>query len=68
VGRFFVVQPYGPNKGRDATIIYEAATVNEAFAEIDRLAAQMERTGVRPDTIEFVVADERGNVVGRKAN
>ena len=41
MGGFFVVQPYGPNKGRDATIVYEAATVNEAFEGIDRLAVQL---------------------------
>ena len=42
---FRIVQPYGPDKGRQATIISEHASAAEAFAEIDRLSAQMLRTG-----------------------
>ena len=44
---FRIVQPYGPDKGRQATIISEHASAAEAFAEIDRLSAQMVRTGAQ---------------------
>ena len=41
---FRVVQPWGPDKARQASLITEHATVAEAFHEIDRLAAEMVRT------------------------
>ncbi len=66
--KFFVVQPYGRDKGRDSTIIYEAGTVAAAFAEIDRLAEQMKRTGARSDAIELLVVDEARRIVPRIAN
>jgi hypothetical protein len=47
-----VVQPYRRDKARDSTIIQRAATAADAFAEIDRLSAQMVRTGAPNDAIE----------------
>ena len=66
--KFFVVQPYGRDKGRDAAVIYEARTAAEAFAEIDRLAEQMSRTGAPSDAIELLVVDEARRIVPRIAN
>jgi hypothetical protein len=60
-----VVQPYGRDKAREATIISEHATAAEAFAEIDRLSAQMVRTGVRSEAIELIVIEASGRVVPR---
>jgi hypothetical protein len=51
-GRFRVVQPWGPDKARQATLISEHATAAEAFAEIDRLSAEMVRTGAPSDAVE----------------
>ena len=38
---FRVMQPWGPHKGRQAELISEHHTVAAAFAEIDRLSAEM---------------------------
>jgi hypothetical protein len=62
---FRVVQPWGPDKGRQATLISEHSTAAEAFAEIDRLAAQMVRTGAPSDAIELTVIDADGTIVER---
>ena len=37
--RYRVVQPYGPDKARQSTVISEHQTRADAFAEIDRLSA-----------------------------
>ena len=66
--RYFVVQPYGRDKGRESTILYEAPTAAEAFAEIDRLALQMKRTGAPSDAIELLVVDADRNVIRRKVS
>jgi hypothetical protein len=42
---FRVVQPYGRDKARESTVIREHATAADAFAKIDRMSAQMVRTG-----------------------
>jgi hypothetical protein len=43
-----IVQPYGRGLARESELISEHAMAIDAFAEIDRLAAQMVRSGVRP--------------------
>jgi hypothetical protein len=65
MSRYRVVQPWGPDKGRQATVLSEHADTTAAFAEIDRLAAQMARTGARPETVELLVADADGHIVPR---
>ena len=62
---FRIVQPYGPDKGRQAKIISEHASAAEAFAGIDRLSAQMVRTGAPSDAIELIVIDPYGQIVPR---
>jgi hypothetical protein len=47
-----VVQPWGPDKGRQATFLSEHATDSEAFAALDALSAQMVRTGAPSDQQE----------------
>ena len=66
--RFFVVQPYGRDEARDATIVYEARTAEEAFAEIDRLASQMVRTGAPSDAVELLVVDQDSRIIRRGGN
>jgi hypothetical protein len=44
---FRVVQPWDPDKARQATLVSEHPTAAKAFAEIDRLSAQMV-AGARP--------------------
>jgi len=60
-----VVQPYGPDKAREATIISEHQTAPDAFAEIDRLSAQMVRTGAPSNTVELLVVDPAGRIIQR---
>jgi hypothetical protein len=56
-----VVQPYGRDKAREATVISEHQIAADAFAEIDRLSTQMVRTGAS-DAVELIV------VVIRRSN
>ena len=64
-GAFRVAQPYGRAVEHESTILSEHATAAEAFAGIDRLAAQMARTGAPSDAITLVVLDPAGHVVHR---
>ena len=60
---FRVVQPWGPDKARQSTLISDHATAAEAFGEIDRLASEMVRTGAPSDAVELVVVDLDDHVV-----
>ena len=60
-----VVQPWGEDRAHEATLISEHATVADAFAEIDRLSAQMVRTGAPSNAVEFVVVDDASRIVQR---
>jgi hypothetical protein len=59
------MHPWGPDKGRQATLQSEHATIAEASAAIDAMRAQMARTGAPTDAIELVVVDEDGRQVAR---
>jgi hypothetical protein len=65
MARFYVVQPYGRDKGCEATVIAEVSSAAEGFAEIDRLVEQMRRTGAPSDYIELIVVDEQQSIVKR---
>jgi len=65
VMRFRVVQPWGPDKGRQGTVQSEHKTIAEAFAALDSVAIEMSQLGVPGDVIELVVVDEQGKVVAR---
>ncbi len=62
---FRVMQPWGPHKGRQASLISEHHTVAAAFRAIDRLSSEMVRTGAPSDAIELVVVDANDRVVRR---
>jgi hypothetical protein len=63
---FRVVQPWGPDKVRQSTLLSEHQSSVAAFAEIDRLVAQMSRTGVPSDALELVVIDVNRSTVIRR--
>ena len=63
-----VVQPWGRDKARDATLISDHATAGEAFAEIDRLSMQMVRTGAPSDAVELMVVDREGRIIRRETH
>jgi hypothetical protein len=62
---FRVVQPWGHDRARQATIVSTHATASEAFAEIDRLAERMVRTGDRSDAVALIVVNEHGDIIER---
>jgi len=64
--RYRVLQPWGPDKGRQGALLSEHVSVEAAFAAIDALRAQMVRTAAPSDAIELVVADDQGNLVPRR--
>lgn len=63
-----VVQPWGSDKGRQSTLQSEHATIAEAFAALDAMAAQMRRTGAPSDAITLVVVDDDGRQVARPSS
>ena len=60
-----VVQPWGSDKGRQATLISQHATALEAFAALDHLSAEMVRTGAPSDAVELLVVDAADQIVPR---
>ncbi|MGH6689056.1 MAG: hypothetical protein ACRD8O_15325 [Bryobacteraceae bacterium] len=67
-----VVLPHRRDKARQSTVLSEHATVAEAFAEIDRLRAQIAKHGGPSNAVELIVVDANDNVVppasGRAGN
>jgi hypothetical protein len=59
------VQPWGADKANQSTVVTQRDTTESAFAEIDRMAAQMVTTGCPSDTVELIVIDEAGRMVRR---
>ena len=67
-GPYRVVQPWGPDRARQATIVSDGhPTAAAAYAELDRLQFQMLSTGVQPDTVELLVVDGQHRIVSRPA-
>lgn len=64
---FRVVQPYGRDRGREATVISTHPTIPQAFAAIDALSARMVQTGVESDYVELIVLDADYQLVPRPA-
>jgi hypothetical protein len=62
---FRVMQPWGPDKGRQGSVLSVHATVAEAFDAVDRFAIDAARAGAPSDFIELVVADDDGEVIPR---
>ena len=60
---FRVVQPWGPHKGRQGTLISEHKTAAAAFREIDRLSSLAKRGFVRASTKVDLARSQIGMVV-----
>jgi hypothetical protein len=60
-----IVQPWGHDKGREATLVSEHTTIADAFEALDRLAEQAARTGGRIEDLELLVTDANGRIVPR---
>lgn len=63
---YHVVQPWGRDRARQSTVVSSHPSAETAFAEIDRLAAQMVRTGTRSDAVELIVVDESFRIIQRR--
>ena len=59
------MQPWGPDKARQSTLISEHPTAADTFAEIDLLASEMVRTGAPSDAMEWIVIDQVDRIVQR---
>ena len=57
---FRVMQPWGPEKARQATLISEHQTAAAAFSEIDRLSADMVRSGAPSNAVKLIIIDAAG--------
>ncbi len=60
-----VVQPWGPDRVRQATFLSEHRTAAEAFVYIDQQAETMARTGAPSDAVEMIVIDGDDRIVAR---
>ena len=67
-GPFRVVQPWGRDKARQATVISTHKTVAEAVAAVNALTARMVQTGAPSDAVELVVVDAAHRVVSTTAH
>ena len=64
---FRVVQPWGPDKRRQGTVLSEHKTVAEAFAALDSIATDMVQTGLPGDAIELVRRRRGGRTATSRA-
>jgi hypothetical protein len=56
-----VLQPYGKDRGREATEISTWSTIADAFAEVDRYAERMRSKGLPADCVALLVIDDEGS-------
>ena len=62
---FYIIEPWGRNKYHEASIIFRAATVEDVYAELDRLVARLQHFSIDPATFEWYVVDEDRKPVRR---
>jgi hypothetical protein len=68
MAKYRVVHPWGRDKGRQATLQSGHATIAEAFAGLDAMAAQAVRTGASSDALELIVVDDAGRKLTRPSS
>jgi len=54
---YSIVQPWGRDRYRQATVTSTHDTVDDAYARLDAIAAKLQRDGAPPDTLELYVVD-----------
>ncbi len=62
---FHLVQPWGDDKYRQATIVSTHATVVEAYAALDRIGEKLHQDEAPEGTLEIYVVDEGRQPVPR---
>ena len=60
---FSAIQPWGPDKGRQATVTSEYGTALEAFRDIYHLSSEMVRTRAPSEAIKLMVVDAADQIV-----
>ena len=50
---FYLVQPWGRDRYRQATVQSIHATVDDAYARLDAIAEKLQRNGAPPDYVEL---------------
>jgi hypothetical protein len=60
-----VVQPWGRDKARQATVVSQHHTSKAAFSAIDRVAALAARNGTDAGHLELLVVDDEGRIMRR---
>ena len=56
---FYLVQPWGRDRYRQATVQSIHDTVEDAYARLDAIAEKLQRDGAPPDYLELYVVDEQ---------
>ena len=60
-----LVQPWGRDRYRQASVTSVHDTVDDAYAQLDTIAEQLERDGTPPDYLELYVVDAERQPVAR---
>lgn len=62
---FHLVQPWGRDRYRQATVQSIHDTVDDAYAWLDAIAEKLQRDGAPSDYLELYVVDEQRQPVAR---
>ena len=62
---FYIIEPWGRDKYRQAGVLFTANTVPEAYAELDRMVARLVEQGIDLAPFEWYVVDEDWKPVRR---
>jgi hypothetical protein len=62
---YYLVEPWGRDRFREATIIAAAETVEAAYAEMDSRVARLMQQGIEPTSFAWFVVDEDRSPVAR---
>lgn len=63
--RYYIVQPWGRDKVREATRVSEHATATAAYAQVDWYTELSRRRGAGVGALELLVIDSHGRLVAR---
>ena len=62
---YYLVQPWGRDRFRQATVTSIHDTVDDAYAWLDAIAEKLQRDGAPSDYLELYVVDEQRQPVAR---
>ena len=62
---FLLVQPWGKDRNREATVVEIHETVTDAYAALDKIAERLQRNGLPGDELEMHIVDDQRQPVAR---